>query len=89
MALASNWTNLPSMIETTSMVEFDWPHNRIPDATDGAEPTPFTSRLSLSSDINFTEFVEVNIKLHHSSFRGPGDHAGVTVRYRVDTFHYT
>ena len=69
VALASDWTNLPPMVKTTSKVEVAWPQNRIPDATEGTEPTPFTNRLSFSSDINFTEFVEVNIDLLHGAFR--------------------
>ena len=67
--LASNWTNLPTMLDSANTVSMPWPQNRIPDATEGTEPTPLTSRLSLSSDVNFTEFVEVNINFQHGSFR--------------------
>ena len=69
VALASNWTRLPAMVETTAEVTLDASEYRIPDATANEQAAPLTSTLSISSDIDFTEFVEVNIDLHHQSFR--------------------
>ena len=69
VALASNWTRLPALEETTTAVTVDAPEYRIPDATVNGEAAPLTSTLSISSDIDFTEFIEVNIDLHHQSFR--------------------
>ena len=69
VALSSNWTTLPAMVESTAEVTLDASEFRIPDATANDQAAPLTSTLSISSDIDFTEFVEVNIDLHHQSFR--------------------
>ena len=41
----------------------------IPDAPILGDPTTITQTLTLNTDINFTEFVEVTISLRHRSFR--------------------
>ena len=42
---------------------------QVPDAPETGDPTAVTRSLTLSTDIGFTEFVEVNVTFDHSSFR--------------------
>ena len=60
---------MPSIVKTTGEIRVASHQDSIPEAIEGSEPTPFSSRLAFSSDTNFTEFVEVNIYLNHRSFR--------------------
>ena len=80
VALASNWTNLPPMVKTTSKVEVTWPQNRI--RTRRRAP----NRHHLPTDSPSVPTVRGS--QHRSPPRGvqgPGDHPRFPVRYRVDT----
>ena len=65
--LAKRWTNLPATQETT--VFSDVLNVEIPDAPATGEPSTFTHALTLDTDIEFTEFVEVTVAFEHGSFR--------------------
>ena len=65
--LAKEWTNAPPLNRKT--VESARLNMLIPDAPALGDPTTVTHSLTLEADIDFTEFVEVNINLRHVSFR--------------------
>ena len=65
--LAKRWTNLPASKNTT--VFSDVLDVTIPDAPAGGEPSTFTHTLTLDTEIEFTEFVEVTLVFEHDSFR--------------------
>ena len=65
--LAKRWTSLPPMQKTTvKSGELDV---EIPDAPAGGSATTFTHTLTMDTDIDFTEFVEVTVDFEHDSFR--------------------
>ena len=65
--LARGWTNAPPQ-KNVSTVSGSL-NVVVPDATTDGPLTSVTHNLSLNSDINFTEFVEVNVTFDHPSFR--------------------
>ncbi len=65
--LAKRWTNLPAAQGTTVVSEEL--ETEIPDAPAVGEPTTVTHALTVDSDIEFTEFVEVTVAFEHDSFR--------------------
>ena len=65
--LAESWTNLPPMKSVSA-------HSggidlAIPDFTDEDGPTTVSRELYLSSEVGFTEFVEISVEFDHPSFR--------------------
>ena len=65
--LAKRWTNLPAaQVATVVSEELE---SEIPDAPAVGEPTTVTHALTVDSDIEFTEFVEVTVVFEHDSFR--------------------
>ena len=65
--LARGWTNVPSFkSETVASGNLNL---LIPDAPFTGSPTAVTHSLSLNTDINYTEFVEVTVAVRHLSFR--------------------
>ncbi len=65
--LARGWTNVPPFEnETVASGNLDL---SIPDAPILGSPTTVTHSITLSTGVNFTEFVEVNVSLRHISFR--------------------
>ena len=67
VALARNWTPLPSMREAE--VASTTVNLRIPDAVVGATPTSVSSTVTFNSHIEFVEFVEINTDWDHAFFR--------------------
>ena len=65
--LAKDWQNLPPML--TSSVGSALLNAQVPDAPVEGPTTTVTYALNLDSDIDFTEFVEVNVEFNHQSFR--------------------
>ncbi len=65
--LARTWTNLPPMQEAT--VQSPKISRTIPDPGDAASIETITLTLDFDSDIEFTEFVEINTRFKHDSFR--------------------
>ena len=65
--MAKVWTNAPSLKSFTAASGNL--NALIPDAPILGDPTTITQTLTLNTDINFTEFVEVTISLRHRSFR--------------------
>ena len=65
--LARTWTNLPPLQEAT--IESPKISRSIPDAEDAASIETVTLTLDFDSDIEFIEFVEINTKFKHDSFR--------------------
>ena len=65
--MARGWTNVPLFkSETVSSGNLG---ASIPDAPIFGNPTTVTRSLNMNTDINFTEFVEVNVAVRHFSFR--------------------
>ena len=63
--LADGWTNLPTLTEASAdSAPFTGGYMRIPDSR-----TWVTNSLTLGSDVEFTEFVEINVDFDHLSFR--------------------
>ncbi len=68
--LAKDWVGLPQL--QSSRAVSSQPDMRIPDppvSDDLASVPPIVSTLTLNSGIGFTEYVEINISIRHSSFR--------------------
>ncbi|WP_420625273.1 cadherin domain-containing protein [Candidatus Poriferisodalis sp.] len=63
VALARDWNTLPEFQNTSSAS--DVLNRTIPDNTDSG----ITSSLSLDTEIDFTEFVEVNVTIDHTYWR--------------------
>lgn len=65
--LAKEWKNVPPLENTTassgSII------TRIPDAPSSGRPTTVTSTLTVASEMDFIEFVEINASFSHVSFR--------------------
>ena len=68
VGLAKTWTNLPPMQEK-SIAQSAKIDRLIPDAYDAASIETVTLTLDIDSDIDFTEFVEINTSFQHNSFR--------------------
>ena len=66
-ALAKRWTNLPEMKD--AKVSSGELYVEIPDATAPGSATTTTHTLTVDTDIDFTEFVEVTVAFEHDSFR--------------------
>lgn len=65
--LAKQWTSLPPLQETsesTGVLDIE-----IPDLPASGEPSTITHTLTVDTDIDFTEFVEVTVAFEHDSFR--------------------
>ena len=63
--LADGWTTLPTLTEASAdSAPFTGGYMRIPDSR-----TWVTNSLTLGSDVEFTEFVEINVDFDHLSFR--------------------
>ena len=67
VALAQNWTNLPTMREIEA--ESGAIDLAIPDAPSSGSSTRVTTSLTVDSYVGFVEFVEVNAEFDHPSFR--------------------
>ena len=65
--LAKEWENVPPLGSTTA--ESGRIITRIPDAPSSGRPTTVTSTLTVGSEIDFIEFVEINASFSHVSFR--------------------
>ena len=68
--LAKEWSGLPHLLNTSG--RSDARNLRIPDppATDDpATVPPVLSEVTLNTNIDFTEFVEITVSLRHNSFR--------------------
>jgi len=67
--LAKVWINLPPL--KTATVDSGEIYRNIPEAYDAAsiDTVDLTLTLELGTDIEFTEFVEINVNLQHESFR--------------------
>ena len=66
--LAKAWSgSLPTLKDATA--SSGRLNVRIPDAPLTGAPTTVTRSLTLNTDIDFTEFVEINVTFDHSSFR--------------------
>ena len=65
--LAKEWKNVPPLESTTS--ESSSIVTRIPDAPASGRPTTVTNTLTVDSEIDFIEFVEINASFSHVSFR--------------------
>ena len=70
VALAGSWTNLPPM--QTASAQSAGENHSIPDPPSRRQTTSFTRELTLDTDINFTEFVEVRVDINHPAFRNIG-----------------
>ena len=60
--LANGWTNVPALVEETAETS-DTLNLTIPDLG------TVSSRLTLGSGVEFTEFVEIKVDLNHNAFR--------------------
>ena len=67
VTLAKNWQTLPPML--TSTVESGSLNGRVPDAPLTGTPSTVYHQLTLDTDVEFAEFVEVNVTFNHPSFR--------------------
>ena len=67
VSLAKNWQNLPPFL--TSTVDSGSLNAPVPDAPLQGQPTAVSYQLTVDSDIEFTEFVEINVEFDHASFR--------------------
>ena len=67
VALAKNWRSLPPLM--TSSVNAGALNASVPDAPLEGPPRTVTYTLGLDGDIEFTEFVEINVDFNHGSFR--------------------
>ena len=65
--LARDWVNLPPM-ESTEVSSGDL-DTFVPDATSLENTSTVEQRLTLNTDIEFTEFVEIDLEFSHPSFR--------------------
>ena len=65
--LAKEWKNVPPLGSTTE--ESGSTITRIPDASAAGDFTTVTSSLTVDSEIDFIEFVEINASFAHVSFR--------------------
>ena len=65
--LAKSWQTLPPLL--TSSVDSGSVTAQVPDAPLTGSPTTISYQLTLDTDIEFTEFVEVDVGFLHSSFR--------------------
>ena len=65
--LANTWTNLPPL--RTSTVSSGTINLSIPDAVPGEPLTTVSSKLTLDTDVEFIEYVEVDPHFNHTSFR--------------------
>ena len=66
--MAKDWTgNLPTLQSATA--SSGSLNVLIPDATETGPLTTIARGLTLNSDIDFTEFIEVNVTFDHPSFR--------------------
>ena len=65
--LAKEWKNLPPLASTTA--ESGRIITRVPDAPASGRPTTVTGTLTVGSEIDFIEFVEINASFSHVSFR--------------------
>ena len=65
--LARSWTNLPPMQEAT--IQSPKISRTIPDPKDAASIETVTLTLDFDSDIEFAEFIEINTRFKHDSFR--------------------
>ena len=70
VTLAKAWTNLPPM--QTASAQSAGENHSIPDPPSRRQTTSFTRELTLDTDINFTEFVEVRVDINHPAFRNIG-----------------
>ena len=70
VALAGSWTNLPPM--QTASAQSAGENHSLPDPPSRRQTTSFTRELTLDTDINFTEFVEVRVDINHPAFRNIG-----------------
>ena len=68
--LARGWVSPPPF--ESSVVESDELNVVIPDASASGDSTTVESALIVNTSIGFVEFVEININLHHDSFRDLG-----------------
>ena len=66
VSLAINWTNLPPMKHVTAYS----PTVQLPIPDGGG--TTISSEITLNTDIDFTEFVEVKVDITHPAFRDLG-----------------
>ena len=66
VSLATNWTNLPPMKSVTAYS----PTVQLPIPDGGG--TTISSEITLNTDIDFTEFVEVKVDITHPAFRDLG-----------------
>ncbi len=62
--LAQSWSNLPPMKSETA--ESGQLNLTAPDAVGGTQPTVVTSELVIGEDIEFIEFVQVNVAMDHT-----------------------
>ena len=65
--LAKRWTNLPPMQKTA--VKSEELDVEIPDASAHSSAATTTHTLTVDTDIDFTEFVEITVDFEHDSFR--------------------
>ena len=65
--LAAGWTNAPPFREVSSITSAR--HWNIPDAPSSGTPTTVSTSVTIGSNVEFVEFVEVNTVFNHSSFR--------------------
>ena len=65
--LAKEWKNVPPLESTTA--ESGSIITRVPDAPASGRPTTVTGTLTVDSEIDFIEFVEINASFWHVSFR--------------------
>ncbi len=65
--MARGWTNVPTL-QTSSASSHSF-NFQVPDLPSTLIPTTHYHDLTLTTDINFTEFVEVNVTFNHPSFR--------------------
>ena len=65
--LATSWTNLPAMTEETqASADTDL---AIPDLPLSGTPVTVSSSITIGSEVQFVEFVEINTTFDHTSFR--------------------
>ena len=65
--LATSWTNLPALTEETqASADTDL---AIPDLPLSGTPVTVTSSITIGSEVQFIEFVEINTTFDHPSFR--------------------
>ena len=67
VALAKQWVNLPPMVEQS--VTASGGELAITDRTSGVDPVTITSTVTLGSEVEFIEFVELNTTWDHDSIR--------------------